>query len=132
MIYKLLLGLAIAGYGVIVGLPAVQRWRYRRKYPPIPAPDGFVVELEMPGNRAGWLSYREGEREARFGWELGGAGVVVFITVPAPEQWATAVPWAPDRRTEILDRVAREVWRQECRGCTGRVERDTIVFTSGS
>ena len=129
--HGLLLGLALAGYAVMFGLPAVQRWHYRRKYPPLPAPEGFAVEVES-GSRTGYLCYREEGHEARFEWELGGADVVAFVLVPAADRWADVVPWAPDRRAEILERVAREVWRQQCRSCTWRIGDDTIELIESS
>jgi hypothetical protein len=42
--------------------------------------------------------------------------VIAIIWVDAPSIWATRYPWAIDRRTEIIRRVAEAVIRQRARG----------------
>jgi hypothetical protein len=87
----------------------------------------FTVTIEgMPG---GSVWYREGPHEHRFDWELAAEEPsVCFVYVPAYERWASAVPWAPERREEILHRVAAEVQRQKCRGCRWELEETAIHF----
>jgi hypothetical protein len=80
-------------------------------------PDHYAVKIIEEG-RSGRIKYSEGLfRSHQFYWEFGGGDAVVVIRIPTPAEWASALPWAADRRTEILDRVAAEVCRLRCRGC---------------
>jgi hypothetical protein len=91
--------------------------------PPVP----FAVTME--GGRGGSVWYREGPHEHRFDWDLAArAPSVCFVYVPTYERWPAAVPWAAERREEILHRVADEVVRQKCPGCRWEMEETMIHF----
>jgi hypothetical protein len=90
-------------------------------------PVAFTVTME--GGRGGSVWYREGTHEQRFDWELAAnAPSVCFVYVPTYERWPAAVPWATDRREEILHRVAAEVVRQKCAGCRWEMDETMIHF----
>ena len=118
--------LAVGVGGAILG-HAMWRWWQRRYTPRIaPAPEGYVVEIGE--GRGGWVVYREGERSARFAWQLAGkeGTLVSWIVVPTEKHWPGEVPWAADRRDEILERIARDVMRQKCATCRLVIGRDKI------
>ena len=77
----------------------------------------FSVEIEVRGP-AGVIKYSEGAERFQFDWEFGAKTTVASVYAPTPEAWASEVPWAAARRTEVLDRVGCEVIRQKCPGCT--------------
>jgi hypothetical protein len=120
--FAVILTLAILIFG---GMPTWVRWiRSPRAGPP---PVEFTVTIE--GGQGGSVWYREGPHEHRFDWELAGnAPSVCFVYVPTYERWGAAVPWAPDRREEILHRVAAEVQRQKCRDCRWEMDEAAIHF----
>jgi hypothetical protein len=121
-----LLILAIGVAGAIAG-NAFWLWWQRRKVPPMePAPEGY--EVSIGGGRGGWVTYREGGENTRFAWELAEkeGTLVSWVIVPTVKRWAEEVPWAPGRRDEILERIARELIRQKCRTCRMIIGRDTI------
>lgn len=75
-----------------------------------------VTVLEQ--GRSGRIRYSEGILHSHeFYWEFGGGDAVALISVPTPEEWPAAVPWAATRRSEILERVGAEVCRQRCPTC---------------
>ena len=88
-------------------------------------------DVEIVANGPGGvIHFRESSNVASFGWEFGGTPkVVVIIYVPAPADWDTKVPWAAGRRAEILEKLAREVCRQKCRGCGVEIEEHWIHIT---
>jgi hypothetical protein len=77
----------------------------------------FSVEIVTHG-RGGVIRYREGWHRCSLDWEFGGGNALAIIYAPPPDRWATEVPWAADRRDEVLDRVGREVIRQQCSRCS--------------
>jgi hypothetical protein len=92
-----------------------------------PPPEAFTVTIE--GAPGGSVHYREGAHEHRFDWELAAkTPSVCFVYVPTYERWPVEVPWAPERREEILYRVAREVQDQKCRGSRWEVGETMIHF----
>ena len=59
------------------------------------------------------VRYAEGAHAHEFqSEELAADPAYVVLHVPAPEEWARALPWAAGRRAEVLERVARELCRQ--------------------
>lgn len=75
----------------------------------------YKVTITESG-RCGTVRYAEGWwRRVEFDWEFGGGDIVAMIRIPTAKQWAGAVPWAANRRDEIVRRVADEVRRQRCR-----------------
>lgn len=121
---------AVAGalFGVVFVAGLLLQHLTRPRYEPLPAPTDYSVSIS--GGRAGYLSYSDDSGSHEFGWEIGGSNdVVVFILVPSPEEWVTQLPWASGRRDEVLDRIAREVHRQQCRGCGWEItDSDIIMF----
>ena len=77
----------------------------------------FRIEIATSG-RGGLITYLEGAHRYGFAWEFGGANTVAIIYAPVPTRWPREVPWAADRRDEVLTRVGREVVRQQCPGCS--------------
>lgn len=71
--------------------------------------------------RGGTLSYREGEHEVPFDWELcGSAAVIIWGT--KKRTWDVGHPWAAGRQSEIYDFVAKEVIR--CKTPTSKFKID--------
>jgi hypothetical protein len=70
------------------------------------------VEVISHG-RSGLVHYREGGNAHTFDWDLGGGDVILVVYVPTPAAWDAAVPWAARRRTEVLERLARILCRQQ-------------------
>jgi hypothetical protein len=86
----------------------------------MPMSSRFTIEIIETG-RSGSIRYAEGPGQSYdFYWEFGGGEAVASITVPTPAKWAAALPWAADRRDEVLQRVAHQVCRQRCAGCRPR------------
>jgi hypothetical protein len=76
------------------------------------------VEIRKHG-RSATIGYAEGTKNAHdFYAELGGGDTLCIISAPSPEEWPRLLPWAADRRELILERIAREVVRQENPGST--------------
>jgi hypothetical protein len=86
---------------------------------------GYSVEIVQRG-RDGDIRYVEGDHSYDFYWEFGGADVVGSISVPSREQWAAALPWAAERRDEVLQRVGEEAPRKRCRGCRVAIRERSI------
>jgi len=115
-------------FGVVFVAVLLYQHFTRPRYEPLPAPTDYTVG-GMNGGRTGYLRYSEDAGSHEFIWELGGSGdLVVYVAVPTPEQWTTELPWASGRRGEILDRIAREIHRQQCRGCTWEITDSTILM----
>ena len=67
--------------------------------------------------RAAIIHHVEDGGSYDFDAELGGGKVLLVIYAPRDDgEWARRLPWAAGRRNEVLERVAREVVRQEARG----------------
>jgi hypothetical protein len=63
--------------------------------------------------RGGTLSYREGDHEIPFDWELCGSRAAVMIWGTKRPTWDINHPWAAGRQSEIYDFVAKEMIRQK-------------------
>ena len=118
-------------FGAILALAIVlfgigPLWLMARRRPRgAPPPASFAVTIEE--GAAGAIRYREGAHEHRFDWEPAAEPPSVgFVHVPTYEQWADAVPWAPHRREEILERVATELRLQKCPRCRWDIEESSI------
>jgi hypothetical protein len=61
--------------------------------------------------RNGMVTYAEGTNAIRFEWELGGGDTVAIIRGPSRQEWELQLPWATNRRREIISRVAEEAIR---------------------
>ena len=118
-------GLWVAVAGLILFAIGTVAMRRRHARPAGPAPEGYAVTISEHG-RAGTVDYAEDGRSARFDWEFAGAGAVAFVMVPTAAEWTTRTPFGADRRDEVLRRVADEVVRQKCPGCTWTLDADTI------
>ena len=79
----------------------------------------YTVEIIEEG-RPGRVRYSEGPLESRdFYWDI--APGLVLIYAPTAGEWPGLLPWAAERRAEVLDRVATEVCRKRCRDCRPQV-----------
>jgi hypothetical protein len=118
--------LAVGVSGAILGNLFWVLWTRRRVPPMGPAPEGYEVTIGQ--GKGGWVTYSEGGQSTRFAWELAAkeGTMVSWIIVPSVKRWAEDVPWAPGRRDEILERIARDVIRQKCPTCRMIIGRDTI------
>jgi hypothetical protein len=85
------------------------------------------VTISQKG-RAGSLSYREGDQEVPFQWELGGTSVA-YIWGTKKYVWDIRHPWAAGRQSEIFDFVANEVIRQKAAECGFRIDLDGGTIT---
>ena len=74
------------------------------------------VEFVAHG-RTGQAIYREGANVHAFDWEFGVDDVVLSIHVPSVAAWNAAVPWAAERRDEVIATIVREALRSHCVGC---------------
>jgi hypothetical protein len=121
-----LLIFAIGVVGAIAGHAFWRWWQGRLVPPPEPAPEGYEVAISE--GRGGWVTYKEAGKDTRFAWKLAGkeGTLVSWVVVPTVKRWPEEVPWAPGRRDEILERIARELIRQKCRTCRMIIGRDTI------
>jgi hypothetical protein len=86
--------------------------------------DDSIVKITKQG-RTSTIHYSEGPgRTVDFGAELGGSGdTLLIVFAPPPEFWDEQLPWAAGRRDSVLERVAREIIRQEAPGCGFRIDR---------
>jgi len=76
----------------------------------------FTIAIVTRG-QSGKLTYHEGSHRHEFDWEFGGGDSVVIVHAPTPARWPAELPWAADRREEVLTRVAQDLVRQKCFGC---------------
>jgi len=118
-------GLWIAACALSVVSVLALRMRFRRYRPTERAPLGFAVRIFASG-RSGRVEYEEDRRSAHFDWEFAAGGDVAHLMVPTRAEWAERTPWSTGRREEILTRVAQEVVRQKCPGCTWTIDDDSI------
>ena len=123
VLFLVVLTLGLVLFGL---LPLWWIWRgYPKRAGSVTA---YSVAIEG-SSRGGDIVYREGEHEHRFGWDLGGAGsVAATVYVPDEARWSELVPWAADRREDILERVARELKKQRAPGTRVEIGEDAIVF----
>ncbi len=78
--------------------------------------------------RGGTLSYREGEHDLPFDWELCGSAVVI-IWGTKKRTWDVNHPWAAGRQSEIYDFVAREVIRQKASTSNFKIDLESGTIT---
>jgi hypothetical protein len=67
--------------------------------------DEWRVHETMNG-RSGTITYSEGGNVLTLYAEIGAGDAVLLVSGPPPQDWAVAVPWAADRRREVMERVA--------------------------
>ena len=79
--------------------------------------------------RGGTISYREGDHEVPFDWELCGQTAVI-IWGTKKRTWVANHPWAAGRQSEIYEFVAREVIRRHAPTSNVKIdlESGTITF----
>ena len=120
--FAALLVLALVFFGLM------PLWWMKRGYPKwLPPPIPFTVTPE--DGLGGAVVYREGDDEYRFSWELTGQGPsVAFVYLPDEERWPVVLPWAADRRDDVIDRIAKEVKRQRCPACRIDIRENVIEF----
>ena len=85
----------------------------------------FRVQVLTHG-RDGYVRYSEGVHHYDFYWEFCGAGCVVSAGVPSVAKWPRELPWAADRRDEVIARVGAEMCRHSGAGCTWRLNNDWL------
>jgi hypothetical protein len=79
--------------------------------------------------RPGVVRYDEGDGASYdFHWEFGGGDTVAVISVPTVSQWASALPWAADRRDDVLKQISKVVRKKRCPSCTVRITDSSIEF----
>lgn len=89
----------------------------------------FNRRVEYDGNlRAGSTTYVEGDLRIPFYHEMGGGNCLVYIDVPAEEQWEAQTKTPLTRRTEILEFVAQTVQREQAPSCRYEIQDSAIVF----
>src|SRR5579864_5652172 len=89
-----------------------------------PASD-WSVECK-PAGQQGYVFYHEVEHELPFYWEYGGGDFVVVVRFDEPDKFALRHPWAVQRKREILERVARELVRQQAPGCRAEIDEHSL------
>ena len=88
-------------------------------------PRDFHVHVLERG-RDGYVRYSEGAHSYDFYWELCGAGCIVSANVPSVANWPVELPWAADRRDEVIARVGEEMCRHSGARCTWRLNKDWL------
>ena len=79
----------------------------------------------MPmGGRDGYVSYNEGPNIASFYWEFGGEDIVAIVYVGKPASWTIHVPWAAERRQEILERVIEGIIEARAPDCRFKLDEE--------
>ena len=62
-------------------------------------------------------------------WEFGGDDIVAIISYGTVKEWKKNYPWAVERRSEILDRIATEVIRLRAPSCRAEInENDNCIY----
>ena len=89
-----------------------------------PSRDFQVQVLER--GRDGYVRYSEGLHHYDFYWEFCGAGCVVSANIPSVAKWPSELPWAADRRDEVVARVGEEMCRHSGAGCVWRLNNDWL------
>lgn len=88
--------------------------------------DDSVVEIRERGP-AGDVRYAEGPGHVHdFWWEFLVGEVIVGIRVPSPAEWPAALPWAAERRDEVLQRIGEAVVRARCKDCRFRITERSL------
>lgn len=93
----------------------------------------WTVTINQQG-RSGTVTYKEAGNSIPMSWEFGGNNVVAVISFGDVSVWRLQHPWAAERRSEILGRVAAEVIRQRAPGCRAEIHErsSTMVFIQSS
>lgn len=85
----------------------------------------FQVHVFERG-RDGHVRYSKGLHHYDFYWELCGEGCVVSASVPSAAKWPHELPWAPDRRDEVIARVGEQLCRHAGVGRKWRLNKDWL------
>jgi hypothetical protein len=85
----------------------------------------FHVQVIERG-RDGHVRYSEGLHHFDFYWEFCGAGWVVSASVPSSAKWPKDLPWAGDRRDEVVARVGEAMCRHSGADHTWRLNGDWL------
>lgn len=89
----------------------------------------FSRRVEYEGNlRAGSVIYIDSESRIEFYNEMGGGNCMVYIDIPAEEQWEEATKTPLSRRSEILEFVAATVQAQQASNCYYEIKTKEINF----
>ena len=72
----------------------------------MPEPPGEWRVDETVQGRSAIITYSEGENVLTMYGEIGGANAFFIVSGPPPQEWVSAVPWAAERRREVMERVA--------------------------
>jgi hypothetical protein len=89
--------------------------------------EDWSVECRLSGQH-GYVFYHEGGHELPFYWEYGGGDVIVIVRFDGPDTFALRHPWAAERKRAILERVAREIVRQQAPGCRSEIDEQSLCI----
>jgi len=82
-----------------------------------------------PFGQSGYVFYNEGSRELPLYWEYGGGDTIAIVRVEEPEKLGVRFPWAVGRERVILERIARELVRQQAPGSRTELdERNLAIY----
>ena len=87
----------------------------------------WLVSITSGKGPCGGVTYHEGAATISFPWEfVSGGDSIVYIDLSFVN-WSN-YPWAIERRTEILQRVAQEVIRQKAPNCIAEFKENYIAI----
>jgi hypothetical protein len=78
--------------------------------------------------RSGDVYYAEGSTRLCFHQELGGGRCMMYIDVPAPDQWERITHTPLVRRNEILERIARHMQKISASGWKYEIQDQMIYY----
>ena len=91
----------------------------------------YEVEIVREG-RGGWVYYREDGLTLPFDWDITADGFEVYLTPSA--EWPqfcekNKAPQCLERRSEIVTRIADEVYRKKAKKAKVEIDDNGIVYT---
>lgn len=87
----------------------------------------WLVSITSGKGPCGSVTYQEGAETISFPWEFVFGGDSIAYIDLSLVKW-TNYPWAIERRTEILQRVAQEVIRQKAPDCIAELSENSIAI----
>ena len=78
--------------------------------------------------RSGAVIYIEGDTRITFYYELGGAGCIAWIDIPAVAAWEQATGLSIDRRDEIIAFVAQQAHDRQAPGSVIQISETSIAL----
>ncbi len=80
----------------------------------------------MQDGRGGTITYRDGEINIPFNWELAMPPGVIMIFIPKAQHWESRTGLPSDSRTEILEFVSQQVIIDKAPGCKYEIGEEII------